>query len=380
MYHPVNRQTGGTTVPRIRPSQLVRIILWAIAVRQPMMVWGSPATGKSALVKLVARLLGVPCIVKNIADSDPSELLGLADLGKSRDAGKTVWTRPAWLPDSGWGILFLDEISNAPLAVQAVVYPLVYEGRLGTHTTPWYVIGAGNLEKDRGCATRQSTALANRFSPHVELIACVEEWLEWARYGDNLSQYEGVILDLARASLASYVPATVINAMVQGYITKYPDELHQFHPELNPIAYPTYRSWEAVSKYISVTPNESCHDIEALIINGCIGEQAGSKFNAWLTLFRQMPTTDEVFANPSTATTSDDCGIRIAMTLALARDVKAASLNAMLTYLKRFTAPDGSEAMEYQTLAIKAAGKREPSLTMTGDYIRWAAANSAYTV
>ncbi|HEV3387051.1 MAG TPA: hypothetical protein VG097_19690, partial [Gemmata sp.] len=62
------------------------------------------------------------------------------------------WVPPRFLPTSGKGILFLDELTSAPQMTQASCYQLVLDRRLGEYELPdgWVVMAAGNPASERG--------------------------------------------------------------------------------------------------------------------------------------------------------------------------------------------------------------------------------------
>ena len=88
---------------------------------------------------------------------------------------------PAFLPDDGAGILFLDELNAAPPLVQAACYQLVLDRALGECRLPdgWTVFAAGNREGDSTVTSRMSSALANRFV-HLSFEPDLDDWSRWA--------------------------------------------------------------------------------------------------------------------------------------------------------------------------------------------------------
>jgi MoxR-like ATPase len=87
-------------------------------IRKPAFLWGSPGVGKSQIVAQVAASLGVRLIDIRAVLLDPVDLRGLPTV----EHGKAAWAIPAFLPEDGAGILFLDELNAAPPLVQAACY------------------------------------------------------------------------------------------------------------------------------------------------------------------------------------------------------------------------------------------------------------------
>ena len=76
---------------------------------------------------------------------------------------------------------FLDEINAAAPLVQAGMYQLVLDRRVGEYELPagWKIIAAGNRKEDRAVTFRLSSALANRFI-HLNLDVDAGDWQNWA--------------------------------------------------------------------------------------------------------------------------------------------------------------------------------------------------------
>jgi len=87
--------------------------------RQPVFIWGSPGTGKSAMLHQLAAELEIALRDIRPLLLDPVDLRGLPLIGKD---GRSTWATPDFLPQDGKGILFLDELNAAPALVQASCY------------------------------------------------------------------------------------------------------------------------------------------------------------------------------------------------------------------------------------------------------------------
>jgi MoxR-like ATPase len=96
-------------------------------------------------------------------------------------ADQAEWVPPKFLPTSGHGILFLDELTSAPQMTQAGCYQLVLDRKLGEYQLPegWVVIAAGNPASERGVHFSMPRPLRNRFV-HLDLEPDFEDWTKWA--------------------------------------------------------------------------------------------------------------------------------------------------------------------------------------------------------
>ena len=149
-----------------------------IASGQPVFIWGGPGIGKSAVVAQVASAMGVDLQDIRALLLDPVDLRGLPFVASD---GRSRWATPGFLPQDGTGILFFDELNAAPAMVQASLYQLVLDRKLGEYRLPdgWAIVAAGNREGDRAVTTRMPTPLRNR-SVHIDFEVDAQEWSSWA--------------------------------------------------------------------------------------------------------------------------------------------------------------------------------------------------------
>lgn len=245
-------------------EKLVRTPRWAA------FVWGAPGIGKSSIVRQVAEAEGLPVIDLRATLLDPTDLRGLPAV---KD-GKAFWCPPAFLPTPEMkpGILFLDEINAAPPLVQAAMYQLVLDHRVGEYVLPegWRIIAAGNRAEDRAVVYRLSSALANRFI-HLTLEADPGCWADWAF-------------------------AHKINPTVIGLIRFRPELLCQ--KPANTPAFATPRSWEMASDAIKTFGSVKA---AADILPGIVGEGPATELAAFEKNTRIALIIEEVLRDPEHA-------------------------------------------------------------------------------
>jgi hypothetical protein len=162
-------------------------LLWSHPERvrsiAPLMLWGPPGIGKSAVVREVCTTQGIQFVDVRLAQREPIDLRGLPVPNRE---GNGV----DWLVSSEWprdpesrGIILFDELTAADRTLQVAAYELLFDRRLGTlYEIPpgWLLVAAGNRASDRAVASTMSSALANRFC-HLEVLPDVGEWMLWAR-------------------------------------------------------------------------------------------------------------------------------------------------------------------------------------------------------
>jgi hypothetical protein len=242
-----------------------------MAQRWPAFVWGPPGVGKSSIVRGVAQDAGLPVIDLRASLLDPTDLRGIPSI----DKGRAVWCPPAFLPtpEAPPGVLFLDEINAAPPLVQAGLYQLVLDRRIGEYELPagWWIVAAGNRQQDRAVTFRMSSALSNRFI-HLDFETDPADWRTWAierRLDPLVISFIG-----ARPALLTEAPG-------------------------DSAAYPTPRSWEMLSDVIKVFGGyKACADLAA----GIVGEGAAIEFAAFLKKALSEADMRKIVADPENAT------------------------------------------------------------------------------
>lgn len=228
----------------------------------PVMLWGAPGVGKSALVAQAAAACGVAMIDLRLSQLEPSDLRGMPFL----QAGRVEWAIPAMLPDAlrdgESGVLFLDEINAALPQVAAAAYQLILDRRLGDYRLPagWAILAAGNRLGDRGVTYAMPAPLANRFT-HVELEPALDDWLAWA-------------------------DAAGVDVRLQGFLRQRPDLLMAFPERANQYAFPSPRSWAFADRALRKFADDE--DLLQAALIACVGEVAGLLFMAYL----QQPALD----------------------------------------------------------------------------------------
>ena len=239
--------------------------------RWPAFIWGPPGIGKSSIVRDVAARAELEVIDLRASLLDPTDLRGIPSISD----GRAVWCPPSFLPrpQSKPGVLFLDEINAAPPLVQASLYQLVLDRRVGEYVLPpgWWIVAAGNRQQDRSVTFRMSSALVNRFV-HVELEADVDDWRNWAIRRE-------------------------IHPLILSFVGARPQLLCR-EPESKP-AYPTPRSWEMLSDIIKTFGGvEATRDL----VPGIVGEGAAVEFAAYVTRALREREIEEIIASPADAT------------------------------------------------------------------------------
>jgi hypothetical protein len=234
----------------------------------PVMLWGPPGVGKSQMVALVARRLGIAMIDLRLSQMEPTDLRGIP----FRVNNQVEWAIPSMLPDAERhgpnGILFLDEITSAAPTVSASAYQLILDRRLGEYAVPpgWAIFAAGNRQGDRGVTFSMPAPLANRFS-HFEVDTHLDDWVAWAYAND-------------------------VDERVIAFIRFRPDLLFDFDPTRNAVAFPSPRSWEFAHRALQKFSEQP--ELLPGALQACVGPAAGVELKAFIDNLDNLPDIDAI--------------------------------------------------------------------------------------
>ena len=256
------------TTPSISTTELYDHIDTLIKTDTPLFIHGSPGIGKSYIVADVAEKNGLELVDVRLSQMDPVDLRGVPAIREEQ----TVWMPPVFFPKDtdSEGILFLDELNSAPPSVQAAIYQLVLNRRMGEYDLPkgWRIICAGNRVSDRGVVFRLPTPLANRMV-HLHVQARFDDFKLFA-LGAKLHHFVIGFLGF-RPDLLSTEPVV--------------------EDDSNP-AFATPRSYHMLSNILK--SNTEIGKI-APVIYGTIGYAAGIEFVSYVKVYEELPDVAAIY-------------------------------------------------------------------------------------
>src|ERR1700722_9324030 len=129
----------------------------------PVLLWGSPGTGKPSVVRALGESLGWPTEVVIGSIREPADFAGLpVVIDGAGQMGPPLWARR--LSTATHGLLFLDELTTAPPAVQAAMLRVVLERVVGDLALPAgiRVVAAANPPEEAADRGGLPPPLANR--------------------------------------------------------------------------------------------------------------------------------------------------------------------------------------------------------------------------
>ncbi len=310
--------------------------------RRTVFLRGPSGIGKSEVVFQTSELLAehIPnwrgVVDLRLAQMDPTDLRGVPHVVE----GRTVWARPDFLPADGAGILFLDEITSAPPAVQAAAYQLTLTPEDFGIPDTWMVIAAGNRKTDRGVTFNLAAPLQNRMCD-IDVATTLDDF-------------------------TNHAITKNIRPEVLSFLRDRPDLLHKFEPTGDIKPFPSPRSWFAVSHVVDLDlPTQD----RVELIKGDIGEEAALIFETHLRVYETMPRLDDILAGVDVPLPKE-LNVRYCVAMGLATRLTADNFDNAWKFLEKMPG-------DIQTLTIKLAYKRDKSLTRSAAYSKWAVANQA---
>ncbi|MFJ2582486.1 MoxR family ATPase [Kitasatospora aureofaciens] len=291
---------GDTATEPRRDIQLEALTL-AVAADLPVLLWGEPGIGKTAALTQLATTLDLPLTTVIASVHEPSDFSGLPILGDDPAAQGVPMAPPDWavrLVRAGRGLLFLDELSTAPPAVQAALLRLVLERRIGTLQLPpgVRIVAAANPRSSAADGWELSPPLANRF---VHL-----QWIH-----DHEVVVRGLGGTWPRATLPRLDPDALPDAVafarraVCGLLAARPKLVHQLPSSeaRRGGAWPSPRSWDMTLRLIAfATAAGSSRDVLSLLVRGTVGDGPGMELLASLDRM-DLPDPEDLLADPAGA-------------------------------------------------------------------------------
>jgi MoxR-like ATPase len=272
----------------------------AVAARVPVLLWGAPGTGKTSAIRAMADAAGWPCETVIASIREPSDFAGLPIVvGNGTGEGAQVdFAPPRWarrLADAGQGMLFFDEVSTAPPAVQAALLRVVLERTVGDLALPdpVSVVAAANPPEQAADGWDLSPPLANRFC-HLEWPADARTLADGFAAGWRTPAPPQLSTDWS-------LRIAVTRSWVAGFITARPTLAVEVPTEAAAAgrAWPSPRTWDMAARLLAASEGAVVDDlVRSLLIRGSVGQGAGVEFLTWL-IEADLPDPELVLEDPS---------------------------------------------------------------------------------
>jgi len=263
-------------------------------VMDSVMIWGAPGIGKSSVVSAVAKKNNLEFIDIRLSQLAPTDIRGLPE---PRD-GISYWCPPEFLPQSGKGILFFDEVNMAPPAIQGIAQQLILDRQVGSYKVPegWFIWAAGNRKEDHAAVFDMPAPLSNRFF-HLEVTSGLDEFKEYAIKNE-------------------------IDDRIISFLNFRPNLLHKI--DKNSPSWPSPRQWVKSNNLLQAD----------LDIDPAVGGAAAAEFRSFCKIYRTLPDIDKILKGSAKPDFPEDLSAKYALCCALAlRSKSNEQIKNSLTYL-----------------------------------------------
>ncbi|GIG04232.1 AAA family ATPase [Catellatospora coxensis] len=291
----------GDTTTEPRPDTQLEALTLAVAADLPVLLWGEPGIGKTAALTQLAESLDLPLTTVIASVHEPSDFSGLPVVGDDPAVQGVPMAPPDWavrLVRAGRGLLFLDELSTAPPAVQAALLRLVLERRVGALTLPpgVRIVAAANPRSSAADGWELSAPLANRFVH-----------LQWTHDHDVVVR--GLGGTWPRTSLPRLDQRLLSDAVayarraVCGLLAARPALVHRLpnSETRRGGAWPSPRSWDMTLRLIAfATAAGASREVLSLLVRGTVGDGPGLELLASLDRL-DLPDPETLLADPASA-------------------------------------------------------------------------------
>lgn len=304
-----------------------------IRAKLPALLQGAPGIGKTALIRAACERAGMDCVILHPAMLDPTDIGGLpiprdgmvVRMLDDRLLALTTVTTPT--------VLFLDEIGQAPPAVQAALAPILLDRTIGgiPLSPHLYVCAATNRREDLAGAHSILSHLVSRLCV-LDVEVSLGGWTRWAATVDDME------------------------ASVVAFLRHRPNLLHVWTPDSwKHDAYPCPRSWHHASRLLQAKPSS---ELQMALLAGVVGEGAATECLAYLRLTAVIDI-DEAVANPTSVKFPKELPLRYALATGVAYHATKQTAEAVLTIADRLL----KVAPEFAALLVRDAFGKYPGLS-----------------
>lgn len=327
----------------MRPKELQRFLAFAFTNGESVLIKGKPGIGKSDIVAKACADIGSELIISHPVVSDPTDYKGMPfvdgqeakflpfnELNKLINASKPT-------------IFFLDDLGQASPSVQAACMQLLLARRINDFKVSDHItfVAATNRREDKAGVSGILEPVKSRFASIVELSVNTDDWCEWA--------------------VANGMPHELIS-----FLRFRPDMLDKDTPASKDIV--NTHSPRTVAALGRLQNKGLPIDLRYEVFKGAAGEGFAVEYLAYLKLYTQLPTFDDIVSDPNGIQVPTDPAMLYALSGLVTSRVTAANVEKVMIFIVRMP-------VEIQVATMKNLVKN-PALLTHKSVSQWFVTNS----
>jgi hypothetical protein len=250
--------------------------------------WGPPGIGKSAILRAAARKCLLPLEVLYAGTKQPEDFSSVLVPDGKGGANSICGLAPIRrLVTAKEGVLFLDEVSCAPPAVQGALLSLELERNVGDTQLPpgVRILAAANPADQAAGGWDLEPPQANRFFHFECKPPTVGDWIKWyTQEGDSSMIEKDALWEKLVSKWGSVYPK--IKGQVAGFMQARGKEfLHNLPAEGDPArtrSWPSPRTWWMAGRAAATCLALDKPDQLADFVEGAVGKGATDEFIEWV--------------------------------------------------------------------------------------------------
>ena len=306
---------------------------------------GAPGVGKSdACIEIGKRLGMEPHRIEliHVNDYQVEDFTGIPDISQAQTVFRPTAMLKKFDTTSGPGLIVLEELAQASVHHQTWAGGFIHERRNNTFALhpEVRIIATGNRPQDRTGAKKVLPHLMDRMCQIEVVTSDIDSWASWA----------------LRAKIR---PDGI------AFLKWRPDLLNTYDPDETTNA--TQRSWTKVFREI---PDHIDDATYLMLATGFVGEGPAGEWVRTRDLIRQLPTMEEIRANPSKATVPTEVSTCWAATVGLAATSSPKTIDADFTYMERMPP-------EFTMAFVSDVQEAAPEVVQTKRFIQFCSENQA---
>src|SRR4030067_338798 len=320
----------------MRPSDVKSFLKVAIKKGWPILLKSAPGCAKTSLVTQACEEENVELIVSHPVVNESIDTRSLPGVSREEKTGKPY---AVFIPFNQLEILvnakkptvfFFDDLGQAPATVQAACMQLLLARTLNEYVISDKVtfMAATNRRQDRAGVQGILEPVKSRFYSIIEVAVNLDDWIQFA-YENKLP-----------AGLIAYVRWRGVPA------------LFKFEPTTDIQNSPCPRT---VTRAGEMLRDGFPDHMRMTVFEGSCGEVWAREFTSFLKIMENLPSIDEIIANPTKAPVpaKDKADVIYATCGALIERVNKETFKNIVTYSERLSA-------EYSTMIVRDCIMKNP--------------------